>query len=77
MEQAAIESGRTGLQLDAALNAVPFYRSRGYKIVGASNPLCANGVALPCTRMAKTLSNPVHVFKPKPSFALTPAWIPA
>jgi len=43
------------LCLDAALNAVPFYISLGYRIVGPSAPLLDNGVALPCVRMAKTI----------------------
>lgn len=43
------------LCLDAALNAVPFYQSSGYRIVGPSAPLLDNGVALPCVRMAKAI----------------------
>lgn len=43
------------LCLDAALNAVPFYRSAGYEVLGPSTPVFDNGVALPCIRMQKVL----------------------
>jgi hypothetical protein len=43
------------LYLDAALNAVSFYESAGYKALGPSTPVFDNGVVLPCVRMQKTL----------------------
>ncbi len=44
-----------GLSLDAALNAVRFYESAGYKVLCPSWPILDGGVALPCLRMRKTL----------------------
>jgi GNAT superfamily N-acetyltransferase len=57
---ATLENGASGRQvkalyLDAALNAVPFYRSAGYQVMGPSAPAFDNGVLLPCVRMQKTL----------------------
>ncbi|MEI9970819.1 MAG: GNAT family N-acetyltransferase [Ignavibacteriota bacterium] len=43
------------VSLDAALNAVPFYRAAGYEMVGTSRPLFDNGMELPCIRMRKVL----------------------
>jgi putative acetyltransferase len=43
------------LALDAALNAVSFYESAGYRVMGRSMPVFDSGVALPCVRMQKTL----------------------
>ena len=43
------------LYLDATVNAVHFYRSAGYTVIGNSMPVFDNGVALPCVRMQKTL----------------------
>jgi GNAT superfamily N-acetyltransferase len=43
------------LCLDAALNAVPFYKALGYRIVGPCAPLFDNGLALPCVRVAKAI----------------------
>ena len=45
----------TTLYLDAALNAVSFYESGGYRVLGPSLALFDDGVALPCVRMQKTL----------------------
>jgi putative acetyltransferase len=43
------------LYLDAALNAVRFYESAGYQVLGPSLPVFDNGAALPCLRMRKHL----------------------
>lgn len=56
VEESISRQQPTNLSLDAALPAVPFYRSAGYRIVGPSAPLLDNGVTLPCLRMQKTLA---------------------
>ena len=46
------------LSLDAAMNAVDFYRTCGYQVLGYSTPTFDSGRALPCVRMRKTLETP-------------------
>jgi GNAT superfamily N-acetyltransferase len=53
LEKRATQRNRNTLFLDAALNAVRFYRRAGYRLLGPSLPLFDNGVALPCVRMQK------------------------
>jgi putative acetyltransferase len=55
VEGSAVRRAVRILTLDAALNAVPFYRSSGYEVLGPSLPLFDNGLALPCVRMRKVL----------------------
>ena len=54
-EKCAWVRGIRALQLDAALNAVRFYESAGYKVLCPSRPVLDSGVTLPCLRMEKTL----------------------
>jgi putative acetyltransferase len=58
LEGSASERNVKTLYLDAALNAVPFYQSAGYRKLGPSFPAFDNGVTLPCVRMIKTLRGP-------------------
>jgi putative acetyltransferase len=53
MEESASVRRVETLYLDAALNAVRFYESRGYRALGPSLPIFDNGVALPCVRMCR------------------------
>jgi GNAT superfamily N-acetyltransferase len=53
LEKRAAQRNRNTLFLDAALNAVRFYRRAGYRPLRPSLPLFDNGVALPCVRMQK------------------------
>ena len=55
VERSAAAVNVKTLALDAALNAVSFYESAGYRVLGRSMPLFDSGVALPCVRMQKTL----------------------
>lgn len=55
LEQSAWGCKVKTLYLDAAINAVSFYESAGYKALGPSMPVFDNGVTLPCVRMQKTL----------------------
>jgi len=57
VESTASAGGVKSVCLDAALNAVPFYTSAGYQVLGPSAPLFDSGVPLPCIRMRKTLSS--------------------
>lgn len=55
VERLVSSSNVKTLYLDAALNAVQFYRSAGYDILEPSMPVFDNGIALPCIRMHKSL----------------------
>ena len=57
VERSASAGNVKTLALDAALNAVSFYESAGYRVLGRSTPLFDNGIALPCVRMQKTLQS--------------------
>jgi putative acetyltransferase len=55
MDAAARASGCTELQLNATLNAVPFYERLGYVSSGRSSNRLPSGVELPCVAMSKSL----------------------
>lgn len=55
LERSAATHDVKTLRLDAAISAVSFYESAGYRILGPSQPRFDNGVALPCIRMQKVL----------------------
>ena len=56
VETSALAGKVRTLQLDAVMNAIPFYESAGYEVLGPSLPLFDDGTALPCLRMGKTLT---------------------
>jgi GNAT superfamily N-acetyltransferase len=57
LEEVARQQGLAELQLDASLNAVPFYEGAGYeRKQRTTHRLGDNGIEIPCVRMAKLLS---------------------
>ena len=56
LERIARVRGVAALWLDSSLNAVPFYRSEGFRESGESMHRLSSGGSMPCVRMQKHLS---------------------
>ncbi len=57
LERAARDQGATALEVDASLNAEPFYRSRGYEVCGRGEHVLNNGARMACVRMRTDLAS--------------------
>jgi putative acetyltransferase len=55
LETEARQAGLALLRLDATLNSVPFYLSRGYTLQGEGTTTTQGGLALSCVHMQKNL----------------------
>jgi len=55
MVATARASGLRELELDASLNAVPFYEALGFRTVGSHDHCVRGGPAMPCVHMARRL----------------------
>lgn len=58
IERLAAEHGLTRLQLQASLNAEPFYVSLGYEVIDRGTTVLRNGCEMASVRMCKQLSAP-------------------
>lgn len=54
-EEAAVEAGASRIDVDAALSALEFYRSRGFEEVGRGTHRLASGRGIACAFMRKVL----------------------
>lgn len=57
--QTAREAGHARLELDASINAVPFYEALGFARLGAAEHVFPNGVSMSCVRMERALKSSV------------------
>lgn len=55
LEQTALAMDLHELDIDASLNAVPFYRAAGYRAISEGVYVTSAGVEIPCVRMRKRL----------------------
>lgn len=56
LEGIAVERGLEDLELRASLNAVPFYRARGWTATEETTHRLVDGTEIPCVRMRKSVS---------------------
>lgn len=55
LERIAVTRGLSELHMDASINAEAFYRRHGYQVIDRGEHGLANGAAMACVRMRKTL----------------------
>jgi putative acetyltransferase len=60
LERVSVERGLSFLQMGASLTAVPFYKARGFQVLGPDVHLLRSGAKMDCVRMRKTLTHALH-----------------
>lgn len=55
LERLAVDAGSIELKLEASINAVAFYRARGYETVGPGTHQLPDGREMACVRMKRSL----------------------
>jgi putative acetyltransferase len=55
LELAVYQAGFRDLEMDASINAVPFYQKQGYELLGYGSHQLRSGAIMSCAKMRKTL----------------------